>query len=451
MNAHAPFPPVDEPNPLHSLDAEQAFLGALLYDNDLADRVDFLKPEHFYDPVHGRIYAACVRLIAAGRLADAVVLKGEMASDPGLQELGVSSYLARLLESASDNAAAVEYAKMVRDLSDRRILKSLFDTLLVDVGDTEARELVERAEERLAEISGSAVAQSIRSPGDALRQVLADPIKPIPCGLTDFDDYGVLIPGVCIVGARSSMGKSSLVVDLVHRAARRDHASVLISNEMTDRQVSSRLAGAITGVEYEAIHKGRLDAEQRDDVSKAADELDTLPLTIVEAPGVSLGGLRALIRRWKREQEKAGRKIGVVGIDYLQNIHAEGNSLYEKMSVVALGLQTIGLALDVCLVVACQLSRAAESEKDKHPSLRHLRDSGKIEEIADSVLLLYRDSYYAAREPECADIEEEQQRRHRASSLETEVDVAKNRHGAIGKFSLWADLKTNRYDNWSGR
>lgn len=440
-----------EPIHLHSLDAEQAFLGALLYDNALLDQTEWLDGAHFYDPVHGRIFDWCRERIARGQLADAVTLNKQADADAGLKEIGGSEYLAVLLESASASAAAIEYARMVRDLSQRRILQSLFETLSKDVADTEARDLVDRAEERLAEISGSAIAQSIRTPGDALRQVLADPIKPIPTGLVDLDDYGVLIPGVCIVGGRSSMGKSSLVVDLYHRAARRGYASIFLSNEMTDRQVSSRLAGAITGTEYEAIHKGKLDPKQREAVAKAADELDTLPMTTVEAPGVTLGGLRSIIRRWKREQEKAGNKIGVVCVDYLQNIHAEGNSLYEKMSVVALGLQTIALSLDVCLVVACQLSREAEREKDKHPSIRHLRDSGKIEEIADSVLLLYRDSYYAAREPECEDVGEEQDRLNRARSFETEVDVAKNRHGAIGKISLWADLKTNRYDNWGGR
>jgi len=132
----------------------------------------------------------------------------------------------------------------------------------------------------------------------------------------------------------------------------------------------------------------------------------------------------------------------------LQNIGGAGGSIYERTSDIALGLQTIQLTFGVPLVVACQLSRAAEHEKDKRPSIRHLRDSGKIEEVADKIILVCRDAYYAEREPEESDTSKEMERRERAASRLVEADVAKNRQGALGKVKLLGDMACNRFEDW---
>lgn len=454
------LPPLNDQSGLktrpHNLDAEQALLGAMLYDNDVWQEVgDWLRPEHFYDPVHGRIYEAIAIRCGRGSQADAIVLKNDFERDGGIDEIGGTAYLATLLESAADSASAVEYGKLIFDLARRRELIRIGEQMIAaadEAGpDIHSGALIESAESRLAELTGTEQDETSKSGGDALRELLDDPVTSVETGLVDLDRKRLFTPGVIIVAGRSSMGKSALVCDIARRAAARGRASILFSNEMTDRQVAARWGSSSAQVPYEDILHGHLDGEQRHKVHDAALGLDELPLTVCEVPGLSIGALRARVRRWKRDQLKAGREIGVVCIDYLQNISADGNSIYEKVSNIALGLQTMALALKVPLVIACQISRAAETDKDKRPSIRHLRDSGKIEEIADSVILLYRDSYYAARETPADDPIDDMERLERAQSREIEADVAKNRLGAIGRVSLWAHLPTNRFDNWSGR
>jgi len=245
------------------------------------------------------------------------------------------------------------------------------------------------------------------------------------------------------------MGKSAFTLDLARRTAQRGMASLILSNEMTDRQIAARLSSQYCQVPYTDILHGNLTPDSQPRVVATLEKLDRLPLTIIGVPGASVAAIQAIVRRWKREQMKAGNSIGVVALDYIQNIKGEGGSLYESMSGIASALQTMQLRLDVCLVVACQLNRANERESNKRPTISSLRDSGKIEEVADSVILLHRESYYADRESERHDPVEEADRLCRANSREVEVDVAKNRHGGIGKISLWADLKFNQFDNWS--
>ena len=436
----------------HNLDAEQALLGAVLYDNAVFHRVaDWLKVEHFYDPVHGRIFDAAARQINAGSVCDAVTLKSRFEKDDGLADIGGTEYISELVAGACFGNAAVEYAKIVFELSRRRELMQIGRELVdasSDDADLNPIELVEATERRLAELTGTEEGEACFTAGEALRAALGAPVEFIETGLAGFDDLRAIAPGLTIIGGRSSMGKSALLCDLVLRSAQRGRSALMLSNEMNARQIASRWAATLTGVPYFHIMNGTMHRDQADRVAEVLPEIDRLPVTIIECPGVNIAGIRSRIRRWKRDQERAGNKIGVIGLDYLQNIGGAGGSIYERTSDIALGLQTIQLTFDVPLVVACQLSRAAEHEKDKRPSIRHLRDSGKIEEVADKIILVYRDAYYAEREPEESDTSKEMERRERASSRLVEADVAKNRQGALGKVKLMGDMACNRFEDW---
>jgi len=432
-----------------NIGAEQAFLGALLYDNDLAHSVaGFLKPEHFYDPVHGRIFEAASERINQGKLADAVALKGVLGTDPGLLEMGGVEYLAVLIESAANSAAAVEYAKLIREASDKRILALLLNNLLAEIPEGEAKAVIETAEQRLAEMTDAEEGEHEITAGAALREALQSPGEFVETGLAKFDEYRLLTAGLIVIAGRSSMGKSALTVDLAMRAAQRGRASVVFTNEMPATQISMRWAATLSGVPYFNIMFDNMTNSDRQRVGEQIAALDALPLKIVEVPGVGIGGLRSRIRRWKRDQMKAGRKIGVVAIDYLQNISADGGSLYERTSAIALGLQTLQLALKVPVVVACQIKRLTDGQKASRPAIDSLRDSGKIEEVADKVILLHRDSYYAEREPEENDPSKEMERKTRALSKEVDVDLAKNRQGPLAKIKLIADLPTNTFRDY---
>lgn len=435
-----------------NIDAEQAFLGALLFDNEVYHAVsDWLNPSHFFDPVHGRIYETACELIGAGALADAVALKSRFDRDESLETIGGTEYLAVLIEGAATSKAAVEYARIVYDLARRREVIGIAD----DVGhaarqdaEVEVADLIELAEARLSAMTELAEGEASFTAGEALRAALDQPMSYIETGLTGFDDIRAVAPGLTMIGGRSSMGKSALLCDLCRRSAENGKPSLLLTNEMTARQIAARWAASVTGVPYWAITNGTMHRDQADRVGEVLAHFDKLPVTIIECPGVGIAGLRSRIRRWLRKMAKQGREPGVVGIDYLQNISATGGSLYERTSDIALGLQTIQLTFDICLMVACQLARAAEKEKDKRPSIAHLRDSGKIEEVADRVMLVYRDAYYAEREPEESDVEKEMERRERAGSKLVEVDLAKNRVGALAKIKMCGDMACNRFEDW---
>jgi len=441
----------DEPDTRpHNIEAEQALLGAILYDNSLIEDIGWLHPDHFYDPVHKRIYDWCLSVINRGRLADALTLREAAQNDAGLADIGGASYLAVLLETAADGASATEYARMIEDFSKRRTLVGLVQDAMADAVTAEsADQSIEALEVKLSELSGTTQDINSISVGDALRKALDQPVAALPTGLKDLDDMNVIAPSLIIVGGRSSMGKSAFTLDMARRTAERGMASLILSNEMTDRQIAARLASPYCHVPYTDIIHGKAYGEDRGRVVDTLENLDALPLTIICVPGAGVGAIQAIVRRWKREQEKAGRELGIIALDYIQNVKGEGKSLYESMSGIATGLQTMQLKLDVTLIAACQINRANEGQKDRSPTLAQLRDSGKIEEVADSVILLHREGYYAEREKPKSDPFEENERRSRATSREVQVDIAKNRHGAIGKISLWADLRLNLFDNWA--
>lgn len=441
---------MDQDDTQHNLDAEQAILGTLLFNNDALDEVTArLSADHFYDPVHARIFETTSGLIAKGGLADPVTLKQYFEQDEGLQEIGGVNYLAALASTWVPNESIPAYAELVRDHADKRALSQLFRGLDRQLEDATAKTVIEDCERQLAELTEVQEGEAEYTAGEALRAALDDPDVYVPVGLEDLDEARVLAPGLTFIAGRSSMGKSALSLACVYYAAKRGFAGLVLTNEMTAKQISMRWAAMETGIPYSWMKRGRLNNTDREKVVEALERIDALPLTIVESFGLGVAGLRARIRRWKRAQQKAERKLGIVCIDYLQNIaHAGRGSLYEETSRICGDLQTMQLTFQLPIIVSSQISRAAESEKDKRPSLRHLRDSGKIEEVADVVMLMYREAYYAEREPEKADPAEEMERMTRAQSRRVSVDVAKNRHGELSRFDLIGKLSTNSFEDW---
>lgn len=450
------FPPIDhvEAEPVldtapHDLDAEQALLGALLYENSLLDQIEWITPDDFYDPVHVRIFEHAKTRIERGNRADAVTVFNEMREDEGLLSLGGATYLAVLVESAADIAAAPEYGKIVQDLSRRRNLAAFGSDIehAARSGEESGVEIIERAERGLAVLSDTESRTNIVSLGSALRSALNQPIHYAETDLTEFQDNRILAPGLIILAGRSSMGKSALLLYACYSAASLGQSCLILTNEMPEEQIALRIAATMTGIPYVSAINGWISEEQKIQLDQAVDEVDRLPLKIVDVAGESISAMRSIIRRWKRAEVKAGRKIGLVGLDYLQNIPGQGNSLYEKTSNIAGDLQTMQRNLDICLAVGCQIGRANEKEKDKRPAIHNLRDSGKIEEVADKILLVYRDAYYAEREPVQDDVAAEIRRKERALSKVVEIDLAKNRQGPLKKFELIADMSLNKFED----
>ncbi len=463
----------------HNLDAEQAFLGALLYDNEVYHRVaDWLKAEHFYDPVHARIYDTATDLIGKGSLADAVVLKTHFDRDDGLREIGGATYLAILIESAADSAAATEYAQIIYELALRRELIRIGDELSNTAGkdaETKSRELIQTIEQQLYNLAEEGSASRGFVP---FKQALAESIDTaaaayerdgglsgISSGLKALDEkLGGLHPSdLIILAGRPSMGKTALATNIAFDIAKNYQYEIqpdgnkkttrggvvgFYSLEMSAEQLATRLIADYTGIPGYMIRQGTIDATQYEELREAVLEIQSLPLYIDDTGGLPISALAARARRLKRTHG-----LDCIVVDYLQLVTSSksrsGDSRVQEVSEVTQNLKALAKELQVPVIALSQLSRQVENREDKKPQLADLRESGSIEQDADVVMFVYREAYYKEREkpredtPEYLAWEEEFRRIEKLA----EVIIGKQRHGAIGTAKMAFDgARTKFYD-----
>lgn len=438
---------------IHNIEAEQALLGAILEDNAVMDMVSgTVEAEHFYDGLHARVYEVAASYIAEGKLADPVILKRHFERDAEADGIDWPEYLAELLMSAPPREAAEAYAELIREFADKRACEVVTDEMRARLEDDTAQDAIAFAEARLSEIAGVKKDRRQFTLGAAARIALDEASKPgvrIMTGLKSLDDtLGGFRPGkFYILAGRSSMGKTALGASIARRAAANGFASAFVSIEMPAQEVAARLLSEQSGVPYFDILRNRVHPSDQERVVDALGDIDRIPLNIYDTPGLTPSGLRSILRRWKFGLEQSEQRLGVVVVDFLQLLRAEqGTSAYEKATEIAKALQSLARALEVPIIALSQLARDSEKEKDKRPAIRHLRDSGAIEEAADAIMLVYRDSYYAEREGQSSDSVGELERQERARSKEVEVDIAKNRQGALGQIRLRGNLPTNQFE-----
>jgi replicative DNA helicase len=470
-----------------SLEAEQAILGAILFDNEVYYRVSsYLKPEHFYDPIHQLIYDACGRLISSGRVAAPTIVESFLASSQGFAEAGGRRYLENLAAAVPSTASAPDYARVVFDLALRRGLMSLGGEMIErarDGGlDDEPQRQVEEAEQALYTLAETgkygggfktfrlAIAEAIELADAAVRR--DGGLAGVSTGLRDLDSMlGGLHPtDLVIVAGRPGMGKSSLATNFAVAAARayrpekQPDGSIkaaegaivgLFSLEMAAEQLATRVISEFAGVPSNEIRRGEVDQEQFDKVYHAARELENLPLYIDDTGGLSIAQLAARARRLKRQHG-----LGLLVIDYLQLLVGSGkrasDSRVQEITEISMGLKALAKELNVPVVALSQLSRQVENREDKHPQLADLRESGSIEQDADVVMFIYREDYYLKQaEPHEGTLEHQewQEKLEKARGI-AEIIVGKQRHGPTGKVEVqftesltkFSNLDRGRYD-----
>ncbi len=448
--------------PPHNLEAEQAFLGALLYDNELFHRVaDWLKPGHFYDPVHCRIFETAAEIIGHGDMVDAIVLKSRFIREDWLFEDG-TTYLAILMEGAVSGAAAFEYAKIILELALRRQLVDLSRYLADNAqssSDFSARELIAEIEAKLTEIQASGGARrGLRGFNEGLAESLqatsaayerAGGLVGLSTGIKALDaETGGLSPtDLIILAGRPSMGKTSLATNIAFNVAKayqsegqpdgtrktvRGGVVGFYSLEMSAEQLSTRLLADYTGVPAFVMKKGSLSEAAYTEIADAAQQIQNLPLYIDDTGGMSIANIESESRRLKRTHG-----LDLIVVDYLQLIslgtRGRGGRV-EELSEITRRLKALAKELNVPVIALSQLSRQVENRPDKKPQLSDLRESGSIEQDADVVCFVYREAYYKEREkpsegtPEFFAWEEEFKR---IKGL-AEVIIGKQRHGPIG-------------------
>jgi replicative DNA helicase len=462
-----------------NIEAEQALLGALLYDNAAFERLgDNLQARHFFEPFHQRLFQSVETQIRKGQLAEPILLAEQFARDPAFEELGGIRYLADLVDRAPPAANAPDYARAVYDLALRRDLIRIGGeiALVAQQGDAElsATEQIEAAEQQLYQLAETGGVSSGFVPfADALQGALAmaaeahsreGGLAGLSTGLIDLDQkIGGLHPSdLVILAARPSMGKSSLACNIGFDVARnyawepqpdgskktvRGGVVAFFSLEMSAEQLALRLLAEVSGVSGDRLRKGEIDAMEFGRVRDAALEIQEAPFYIDATGGITLAKLAARARRLKR---MVGLDLLIV--DYLQLITTGAggpDNRVQEISMITQGLKALAKELQIPVIALSQLSRQVENREDKKPQLSDLRESGSIEQDADMVMFIYRESYYLSRLEPREGTEEHfkwQEQMDQVRGL-AEVIIGKQRHGPIGTVRLSFNEDLTKFGN----
>ncbi len=465
--------------------AERALLGALLANNKAYDRVgDFLAPDHFADPIHGRIFHAIKRRVESGQLADAITLKAEFEHSGVLEEVGGVPYLAQLLTAMVGIINAGEYGRAIHDAWLRRQLIDIGEVVVNNAFGAEpeldGRAQIERAETDLFQLATEgrsttgfvsfeqALTEAIESAQRAFHR--SGHVSGLSTGLRDLDKKtGGLHPSdLVILAGRPGMGKSALATKIAFGAARalvRDAQSngadvqpkgsvAIFSLEMSAEQLATRLLAEESRVSADRIRRGEIGQKDFNRFVEVSREIQSLPLHIDDTPALSMSAMRTRCRRLQRT-----KGLSLIVVDYLQlmrpSVGTKPESRVLEISQITQGLKAIAKELSVPVLALSQLSRAVESREDKRPQLADLRESGTIEQDADMVMFIYRDEYYLQqRAPKQMAFDSEDkfqnaldkwQRDMEQVHNKAEVLIEKQRHGPTGKIDLLFEGEFTRY------
>lgn len=473
--ANAPAETDTLPN---NVEAEQQLLGAILTNNDVYDRISSLvRAEHFFDPVHQRIFDIAAARIQKNALASPVTLKAFMEDDAGLKELGGPAYLARIAGAAISAYAARDYAQMIYDLAVRRDLIQLGRDISaraaqVDV-DSEPKEQITDAEQKLYKLGEQGVAERgfqsfLKAVTEAVNVANAayqrdGGLAGISTGLVDLDKkLGGLHPSdLIILAGRPSMGKTSLATNIAFNIAkvwkhgqRPDGSEGTVNGgvvgfyslEMSAEQLAARILSEASEVPSEQIRRGDMTEGEFRRFVEAAKALEACPLYIDDTPALPISQVAARARRLKRTHG-----LDVLMVDYLQLLKGSSKeNRVQEVSEITQGLKAIAKELHIPVIALSQLSRQVENREDKRPQLSDLRESGSIEQDADVVMFVYRDEYYREREkPGDHDLEGMAKWQEIMEKVhgKAEVIIGKQRHGPIGTIELSFEGRFTRFGN----
>jgi replicative DNA helicase len=469
-----------------NVEAEAAFLGAVLIDNRVIEELNTpLVPAHFFEPNHARIYERILTLLDRKAVVTPVTLKPYFEADEALKELGGSAYLARLTADGQGLLAPREIAAQIYDLALLRELVSVGRNLVESAMDTsesvEPLEQIELAEAALYNVAeGASTGSEAQSFGLATRTAIGAIEKALnsgghisgkTTGLTSLNERigGLHDSDLVILAGRPGMGKTALATNIAFNAASRllsdlqagiepaasvGAAVAFFSLEMSADQLATRILAEQSGISGENLRMGKISREDFQQLSYASQRLAELPLYIDDTPALSIAALRTRARRLKRRHD-----IGLVVVDYLQLLQGTNRSgndnRVNEISEISRGLKTLAKELGVPVIGLSQLSRAVESREDKRPMLSDLRESGSIEQDADMVWFVFREDYYVkATEPkqpsdsDPADVHDKHlkwvEKMEQVSGL-AELIIAKQRHGATGKVRLRFESRITRF------
>ncbi len=473
--------------PPQDLDAEAAVLSSCLLENTALDQVlEILEPEHFYSDANRLIFEGCRALALQGTPIDIVSVASWLRSREQIQRIGGAQYLGELVDATPSVANVATHARVVKEKwCLRRVIATCQQYAAEGYGDVGvAQEFIDSAEQALYDIARTPETTTVHLLKDVLTTTFqqlteaaerGDQITGIPTRYVDLDKKtaGLHRGDLMIVAARPGMGKTALVLNMAVNVASPQLVTVpgpgeagygsepsetpgwgvaFFSLEMPKEQVAARLVCSEARVDLGKLRQGRLGQEDWASLTSAASVLANLPIYVDDSPSLSVLELRAKVRRLKAEyahQQSADSTIndlGVVVVDYLQLMQGRKGvaSREQEISEISRGLKALAKELDVPVIALSQLNRGVETRggKDKRPMLSDLRESGAIEQDADTIVFIYRDEYYNHDETSDRGI--------------AELIVAKQRNGPTGtvrtrfvpSFTRFENLAPGDYDDF---
>jgi len=463
----------------HNVEAEQQLIGAILTNNEVYDRIaSIVRSEHFFDPVHRRIFEVAVARIQKNALASPVTLKAFFEDDEGLKAVGGPAYLAHMAGAAISAHAARDFAQMIYDLAVRRELIRLgreitarAQTVAVD---SDPKDQIVEAEQELYALAEQGRSERgfvsfLKAATDAVNVAAAayqrdGGLAGISTGLADLDKKlgGLHRSDLLILAGRPSMGKTALATNIAFSIARAYRRGRLpdgsegavnggvvgfFSLEMSAEQLAARILSEVAEVPSDQIRRGDMTEAEFRRFVEAAKALESAPLYIDDTPALPISQLAARARRLKRTHG-----LDLLVVDYLQLVRpvSSKDSRVNEVSEITQGLKAIAKELDIPVLALSQLSRQVENREDKRPQLSDLRESGSIEQDADVVMFVFREEYYREREkPGDHDLEAMAKWQQVMEQVHgrAEVIIGKQRHGPIGNVELSFDGRFTRFGN----
>lgn len=454
---------------LANVAAERALLGVMLLDNRALDSVaDFLRPEHFSDEAHGRIFDAIATVIEKGQVADPTTLAPFLEADAKLSALGGAGYLGALLAEAVAPGNAAHYGRAIHDFHLRRgvvaVSRDSIDRVCGDVA-VDAIDHIERTEQQLFDLATSGTASEGLAPFKGAVIGFIDQatvahrrdggVVGVGTGFRDVDDLlgGLQPEDLVILAGRPSMGKTALATNIAYNAASLYAATAgaegavvgFFSLEMSAEQLAGRILAEQSGINAHRIRKGQLSEAEFGRLATTSQALHGLPIFIDDAASLTVAALRARARRMKRKHG-----LGLIVVDFLQLMEEPGrpqnDGRVQEVSAITRGLKRTAKELHVPVLALSQLSRKVEDRTGNRPQLSDLRESGSIEQDADIVGFIFREEYYLRKAKPGRRVDEDEtdfdrrvekwEERVRGVENLAELIIDKHRHGPVGTVEL---------------
>lgn len=448
MSANLSLAETRAPTLPHSIEAEQDLLGAIMLNNLALYKVSgFLRGEHFFEPVHGRIFDKSLDLIAKGSVADPVTLIGHFRDASELAEMGGANvYLARLAASATTVINVEHYGRFIYDCYQKRCLISISEGIGADAmtRDTSSAEQIDNAIGALMELTSgpqSAIATTATAFEGVLEEI--DEVKRgsarrLSTGIRSLDRAlnGGLRPGqLAILAGRPGMGKTTLAINIAANAAKRGEAGLFFSLEMTAKELMVSLVSRETAIDSKKIITADLTDYEIERIKEQRGDIAQMPLFIDDSGSMAIDNIIS-----RAHSFRARHDIGFIVVDHLQRMRTpyglERTNRTLSLGQSVQGLKNLAKALDIPVIALSQLNRGVEERNDKRPLLSDLRESGEIEQEADVVALLYRHEYYLKKAEAGGDHDLWAAELEKHQNV-AELEIAKNRSGQTGRVKLY--------------